>query len=387
MRSRYKSIYELPNKVKIETTTGENCAELPNNKTKVMTEFYPALGKIVITESNLFKKAKHCKNADSLKSCLMKQKEKVKRKAPATKKKTKKTDIADADVDIVEKSMENIEPLESDYDVIDLETGELFSCRTSKSLHLTWITVAKQILASYKWDKCLFITCTMASRPDYNEMNHLATGFVNRLKKQFRDDFQGIHKFLEPCDDGSWHVHYIACFHQFPETFEKWAKRWWALKQGYKSDIQVFIRKFNNKEDLINTIKYLDPTSTKKAHRVPFYPKNCQCMRGYGDYAMPTTAISYFEVAKKIVGQEDPTKRKNIRVIDADTGVQVYYRIEYCFTANIVAQNKKHHSDIKANKPTEKQMVQISFVDEMPKRNTELWQDYKYTHTMHWSGI
>lgn len=74
-------------------------------------------------------------------------------------------------------------------------------------------------------------------------------------------------------------------------------------------------------------------------------------------------------------------------MIDADTGVQVYYRIEYCFTANIVAQNQKHYSDIKANKPIEKQMVQISFVDEMPERNTELWQDYKYTHTMHWSGI
>lgn len=56
MRSRYKSIYELPSKVKIETTSGENCAELPNNKTKVMTEFYPELGKIVITESNLLKK-------------------------------------------------------------------------------------------------------------------------------------------------------------------------------------------------------------------------------------------------------------------------------------------------------------------------------------------
>lgn len=191
----------------------------------------------------------------------MKQKEKVKRKAPTKDKKTKKTDIADADVDIniLEKSMENIEPL----DVIDLETGELLNCRTSKSLHLTWITVAKQILTSYKWDKCLFITCTMASRPDYDEMNHLATGFINRLKKQFREEFKGIHKFLEPCDDRSWHVHYIACFHQFSETFERWAKRWWALKQGYKSDVQVFIRKFNNEEDFINTVKYLDPTSTK----------------------------------------------------------------------------------------------------------------------------
>lgn len=135
MRSRYKLIYELPNKVKIETTSGENCTELPNNKTKVMTEFYPALGKIVITESNLFKKAKHCKNADSLKNCLIKQKKKVKHKAPMTDKKTKKTDIADA-----EKSTENIEPLESDYNVIDLETGELLNCRISKSLHLTWIT-------------------------------------------------------------------------------------------------------------------------------------------------------------------------------------------------------------------------------------------------------
>lgn len=64
----------------------------------------------------------------------------------------------------------------------------------------------------------------MASRPSYDEMNRLATGFINRLKKQFKDEFQGIHKFLEPCEDGSWHVHYIACFHEIPKTFEKWAK-------------------------------------------------------------------------------------------------------------------------------------------------------------------
>lgn len=77
-------------------------------------------------------------------------------------------------------------------------------------------------------------------------------------------------------------------------------------------------------------------------------------------------------------------------MIDADTGVQVYYRIEYYFTANIVAQNQKHHSDIKANKPAEKQIMQMSFVDKREdffERNTELWLEYKYNHTMHWSGI
>ena len=42
-------------------------------------------------------------------------------------------------------------------------------------------------------------------------------------------------------------------------------------------------------------------------------------MRGYGDYAMPITATCTYGTAKKIVGDEMPTKRKNIRVTDADT--------------------------------------------------------------------
>ena len=277
---------------------------------------------------------------------------------------------------------------ESDYSTVDVETGELFKCRTSKSLHLTWVHVGKEIIASYAWNKCLFITCTMASRPSYDDMNRLATGFINRLKKQFKDEFKGIHKFLEPCDDGSWHVHYIACFHTVPEAFDKWAKKWWARKQGYDNPKQVEIRAITSQEDLETTIRYLNPCSTKKEHRIPFYPKNCQCMRGYGDYAMPTIAACTFGVAKKIVGQEDPTKRKNIRVIDADTNVELYYRIEYHFTGYIIARYREQHHDIFVDKlsleplPVQKPLLQSRWKEvDCAERNTVLWQDYKYAYT------
>jgi hypothetical protein len=200
------------------------------------------------------------------------------------------------------------------------------------------------------------------------------------LKKQFRDDFQGIHKFLEPCDDGSWHVHYIACFRDVPETFEKWAKRWWARKQGYDSPKQVEVRAISSQADLEATIRYLNPCSAKKEHRIPHYPKNCQCMRGYGDYAMPTIAIYEYDVAKKIVGHEDPTKRKNIRVIDADTNVELYYRIEYHFTGFIISHCQKQHYDISANKlkvpepiPVQKSLLQSMWKDaDCAERNTAL---------------
>lgn len=33
--------------------------------------------------------------------------------------------------------------------------------RTKKSLHLTWRKWAKEIIASYEWYKCLFLTCTL----------------------------------------------------------------------------------------------------------------------------------------------------------------------------------------------------------------------------------
>lgn len=37
------------------------------------------------------------------------------------------------------------------------------------------------------------------------------------------------------------------------------------------------------------------------------------------------------------MGDEMPTKRKNIRVTDADTNIELYYRIEYHFTSDIIA--------------------------------------------------
>lgn len=393
MYCRYKSIQQQDNNVKIDVTTGEYCADLPTGKTKVIVEYYPAIGKSVVMVSNLHKRAKRCKNTDELAKHLLTPANKATKVLSATDKSTAKANkpvvsVAEGDSSNIADTVDN-NVADIDYSTVDTETGELFSCRTSKSLHLTWVHVGKEIMASYKWDKCLFITCTMASRPSYDEMNHLATGFVNRLKKQFRDEFQGVHKFLEPCDDGSWHVHYIACFHEILEMFEKWAKRWWARKQSYDNPKQVEVRAITSQGDLEATIRYLNPCSAKKEHRIPHYPKNCQCMRGYGDYAMPTIAICEYDVAKKIVGHEDPTRRKNIRVIDADTNVELYYRIEYHFTGYIIAHCQKQHYDISADKlkvpepkPMQKSLLQSAWKDvDCAERNTALWQDYKYAYS------
>lgn len=86
------------------------------------------------------------------------------------------------------------------------------------------------------------------------------------------------------------------------------------------------------------------------------------------------------------MGHEDPTRRKNIRVIDADTGIELYYRIEYHFTGYIIAHCQKQHHDISANKPkiSEPKPVQKSLLQSVRKdvdcaeRNTAMWQDYKY---------
>lgn len=305
MRCQYKSILQQDDNVKVEVTTSEHCADLPAENTKVMVEYYPAIGKSVVTTSNVLKKAKYFKNADDLACYLLNKHSKPKRKPTTTSKRVnnsaQKTTVENTkSIGVDASAYDNVgADADVDYSTVNTETGELFNCCTSKSLHLTWVHVGKEIIASYKWDKCLFITCTMASRPSYDEMNRLATGFINRLKKQFKDELQGIHKFLEPCEDGSWHAHYIACFYEIPETFEKWAKRWWARKQGYENPMQVLIRKITSQDELEAIIRYLNPCSHKKEHRIPFYPKNCQCMRGYGDYAMPVTATCSFETAKK----------------------------------------------------------------------------------------
>ena len=396
MRCRYKSILQQADNVKVDVTTGEYCADLPGEKAKVMVEYYPAIGKSVVIASNMLKKAKHFKNADDL-ACYLLDKHSQPKRKPATV--SKRAGNSSAKKTTVENAKSNASACDNvnadadvDYSTVDVETGELFNCRTSKSLHLTWVHVAKEIIASYEWDKCLFLTCTLARKPTYSEMNHVATGFINRLKKQYKDEFKAIHKFLEPCEDGSWHVHYIACFHDIPEMFEKWAKRWWARKQGYDNPQQVVIRKITSQDELEAIIRYLNPCSAKKEHRIAFYPKNCQCMRGYGDYAMPVVATCTYGTAKKIVGNEMPTRRKNIRVIDADTNIELYYRIEYHFTSNIIAYWLERCYDMAADihtndtppvqspmpAPPEKSYWEDTKCTE---RNTALWQDYKYANT------
>ena len=67
-----------------------------------------------------------------------------------------------------------------------------------------------------------------------------------------------------------------------------------------ENPMQVLIRKITSQGELEAIIRYLNPCSAKKEHRIPFYPKNCQCMRGYGDYAMPITATCTYGTAKKM---------------------------------------------------------------------------------------
>lgn len=83
MNCRYKSVQQQDDNVKVEVTTGEHCADLPGENTKVMVEYYPAIGKSVVTVSNMLKRAKHFKNADDLACYLLDNHSKPKRK-PAT---------------------------------------------------------------------------------------------------------------------------------------------------------------------------------------------------------------------------------------------------------------------------------------------------------------
>lgn len=204
MNCRYKSVQQQDDKIKVDVTTGEYCADLPTGKAKVVVEYYPAIGKSVVMVSNVHKRAKRCKNADELTKHLLTPANKATHKVlNTTDKSTTKADkpavsvaksdsinVTDAVCDDIDDNVADI-----DYSTIDMETGELFSCRTSKSLHLTWVHVGEEIMASYKWDKCLFITCTMASRPSYDEMNHLATGFINRLKSSLEMTFKAYINF------------------------------------------------------------------------------------------------------------------------------------------------------------------------------------------------
>lgn len=223
---------------------------------------------------------------------------------------------------------------------IDPETGEVLELsRDYDGLRRSWKLQCEYAKSSACWRLTRFCTCTVDTKPTYSELNTIVAAFCKWLTRNYTDLLDNCFIFLEPCDDGSWHVHFLIAMIDKPLTFddEVKIKEWWARKNTKPCDDQVqFAEPFESVDDLLRVLDYLNPTSKKKRHRIKNYPQSCQPMRHIGNVVEPNKALTKFEIAKTILREEKTERRNAIEIEQTNTGVLLYSCKEYLFVA---AQN------------------------------------------------
>lgn len=285
--------------------------------------------------------------------------------------------------------------IEKNGAIIDVETGEIIErCRPQDSMRKSWYRAKEHILNSVDWCTALFITIALDTKPNYDEMSNLASGYTTYIKTPFKGHFEYGVTFLEPCEDGSWHVHLIIGFKDFiPDIFEEKTKKWWAKRNKNKSatalEFQTKFQLFDSLDDMIKVINYLNPTSKKKKDRMKYYPLSSQPIRSFGKTSEPKKAITTYETAKKITGSEKPAMRKKVTVIDAEIKAVLFEVSEYYFDCNIITYQRQCEYNIsenveKSNKENNDFTLQtnIESDNENYERDNSSWQDYIYDWCM-----
>lgn len=341
MITYYDDFYKL-----YKTVGYGNEVELPNKKDKVEVTSYLANDICCIKKKSIYsQKLKVCHNTDALVKELTYKKSQKKHETTTRKSPTKK-DCDNSKKSAVSKTKsdnkincnnlpENDNYIQTNGYIVDMETGEVVSkCRTGESLRRSWYRQKDLVFNNAAWRKSLFITATLDSKPTYAKMNEITATFSKWLKRKYSVKLKCGFIFLEPCEDGSWHVHFIIAFNNnTPSHFAESVIKWWNKRNTKFCSEQVEIRTFADVDDLIQTVYYLNPNSKKKRHKVGFYPVSGQPMRHFGDVTEPNRVLTDFETAEKIAGSEKPTMRKKFEVVADDNTLlfsssEYYYNIE-----------------------------------------------------------
>ena len=226
---------------------------------------------------------------------------------------------------------------------VDLETGEVIELsRDYDGLRRSYNRQKRQVLNCAPYQTTRWSICTTDTKPTYDQMNKLATAFTECLKDHYGKDNVMNFKFLEPCEDGSWHSNFLTNFiNGVPSDFEDFTKKWWRRKNTKDCDEQVVVKDaFESVDDLLRVLDYLNPTSKKKRHLIKYYPKGCQPMRhSGGNVTEPNKATITFEVAKTILGKEKPERRTYVEVEQTDTKFTLYTCSTFLFVANLRTEN------------------------------------------------
>lgn len=344
-----KTINDVLNNHTIRLYLPSEVLSLPTLNEDVEVNYYPANDLICIrlkNKSSYSEKLIPCNDTDTLIKELRKlAPKKTKANSKNTKAKNENTNAQSGNDDkgenktcdysdtpsksaleaVENNNSETLEATNVGTFTIDPETGEVLELsRDYDGLRRSWKLQCEYAKSSACWRLTRFCTCTVDTKPTYSELNTIVAAFCKWLTRNYTDLLDNCFIFLEPCDDGSWHVHFLIAMIDKPLTFddEVKIKEWWARKNTKPCDDQVqFAEPFESVDDLLRVLDYLNPTSKKKRHRIKNYPQSCQPMRHIGNVIEPNKALTKFEIAKTILREEKTERRNAIEIEQTNTGV------------------------------------------------------------------
>lgn len=242
--------------------------------------------------------------------------------------------------------------------VISAVTQEILGeCRTHKSLREAWLRQSYYIYNCACWSTSVFTTVKLDTAPTFSELNKIVALYAKQVKRKF-DNFICGFIFLEPHYNGSWHVHFIIGFDKYiPNNYEAETKKWWEKYNNKSNQNQVKIMDFDCLQSLINRVNYLNPAVVdKKQRRIKYYPKSAQPIRRFGTVSEANRALANYEMAKKVVGDDAPTSRTKLEVLDTQTGELLYHRSSYHhYSINFSFNDVSYRNDTNNEKIEEEQ--------------------------------
>ena len=224
----------------------------------------------------------------------------------------------------------------------DNETGEVkYEFRGLEKLRRDYRVKAEEMRQHIMEGVSVFGTFSSDKKYSADEIKNIGSSAFNKwIKRKYRNaDRKDLRYWVicfEPCDDGSWHFHFILSFKNevpadFSTEFAEWAKKYNEKQCAH----QTLVEPLRTKRDVLNVINYLDPTSEKKKDLAVFYPPRFRNIIINGNRKTPKpllgTGEMFSEVFEKLGLEFVPELSKKYSLVDEDTSEVIYEPCEMWF--------------------------------------------------------
>ena len=227
----------------------------------------------------------------------------------------------------------------------DSESGEVtYQFRRLEKLRRDYKVKAEEMRQHIMEGVSIFGTFSSDKKYSADEIKKIGSSAFNKwIKRKYRNaDRKDLVYWVivfEPCEDGSWHFHFILSFKKevpadFAEQFAEWARKY----NNKPCEHQTLVEPLGTKRDVLNVINYLDPASDKKKELAVFYPPRFRNIICNGERKTPRpllgTGEMFSTVLEKVGAEFLPSFSKQYNLVDEDTSEVIYSPYELWFAVD-----------------------------------------------------